>query len=288
MLKFCLLRLVPVFLISAISCTHVYFENPVPQEAKDLYAVPANLSGLYEYMDEQADDDPVKSLFKHCLRFEPINESQMLVSWDARLHERDFPALKQNLEEKKAAGEVIEYSLTENFIVCTSMVPANEGARRPQQQFVALSKEGPWYVVAQTRAPFFLFNFKSGIASNYSVTKSEGLDNVLPDADSLSVEDAQLVARSKDGAYYFNSKKAEDPGWSLISLRPQGSGGWLLKTSDVSSEKEFKESLAHFNKITPFEELSDSKYRVHPTDAELARLMSEPELFHSVVLRKLE
>ncbi len=288
MLKFRFFRFTPALLLAALSCTNVYFENPVPQKAETLSVVPQALPGLYEYVNgEEKDEKMIFNGFKNCIIIEKYGESQILVSWEARLHERDLPALKNGLEAKKAAGEIGNYTLTEHFLLCTVMVPAENDTRQPQQQFVSLAKEGSWYVVSQTRQPFMLLDFKTGVSSTLTAVKSGDMSGVLPEADSLEMEPTRLVARSKDGAYYFNREKADVSGWELMCLLPQ-TGGWLLKTSDVAKDKEFRDRLGDFSKITPFEKIDESKYRIHPNDNELARLLAEKDLFYTAELRRLE
>ena len=288
MLKFRFFRFVPAFLLATLSCTNVYFENPVPQKAEALSAVPEALPGLYEFVNqEEKNEDNAFEQFKNCILIENTGESQLLVSSETRLHERDLPALKARLEAKKAAGEISDYTLTNRFLLCTAMIPAENDARKPQQQYVSLTKEGSWYVVAQTRRPFMLLDFKTGTSSALTAVKSGNMSGLLPEADSLETEPARLVARSKDGGYYFNREKTEVAGWELMCLLPRA-GGWLLKTSDVAKDKEFKDRLGDFSKITPFEKIDESKYRIHPNDGELARLLAEKDLFYAAELRRLE
>ncbi len=289
MLKLRLIPIIPALLFAAVSCTNVYFENPVPQKAETLSSAPEALTGLYEYINKEAqEDESVPEPFKNCILIEKTSESQLLISSDTRLHERDLPLLKDQLEAKKTAGEISSYTLTEHYLLCTAMVPAENDGRRPQQQFISLTKEGPWYVVSQKSQPFMLLDFKTSVSSALTAVKSGNLSGILPEADSLETEEARLVARSKDNAYYFNRKKPELPGWELICLLPQPSGGWLIKTSDISDDKAFKEQLGNYNKITPFEKIDDSKYRINPGDAELARLLAEKELFYSAELKRLD
>ena len=125
--------------------------------------VPDALPGLYEFVNhEERNEDNAFEQFKNCILIEKAGESQLLISWEARLHERDLPALKARLESKKAAGEISNYTLTDHFLLCTVMVPVENDTRHPQQQFISLTKEGSWYVVSQTRQPFMLLDFKTG------------------------------------------------------------------------------------------------------------------------------
>jgi len=288
MLKFLFSRFAPALLLATFSCTNVYFENPVPQKAEALSTVPDALPGLYEFVNhEERNEDNAFEQFKNCILIEKAGESQLLISWEARLHERDLPALKARLESKKAAGEISNYTLTDHFLLCTVMVPVENDTRHPQQQFISLTKEGSWYVVSQTRQPFMLLDFKTGTSFALSAVKSGNMSGLLPEADSLEMEPARLAARSKDGGYYFNREKTEVAGWELMCLLPRA-GGWLLKTSDVAKDKEFRDRLGDFNKITPFEKIDESKYRIHPNDDELARLLEEKDLFYAAELRRLE
>lgn len=289
MLKFRFFRFAPALLLAALSCTNVYFENPVPQKAEALSAVPEALPGLYEFVNQEENDkDNAFEQFKNCIVIEKTGESQLLVSSEMRLHERDLPALKARLEAKKAAGEISNYTLANHFLLCTAMIPAENDTRKPQQQYISLTKEGSWYVVSQTRQPFMLLDFKTGVSSALTAVKSGNMSGLLPEADSLEMEPARLVARSQDGAYYFNREKTEVTGWELMCLLPRASGGWLLKTSDVAKDKEFRDHLGDFSKITPFEKIDESKYRIHPNDDELARLLAEKDLFYTAELRRLE
>lgn len=287
MLKSRFSQFTPALLLAAVSCTNVYFENPVPQKAAAISSVPEGLPGLYTF-DNGQDPDETFDAFKNCILMEKANESQLMVSWETRLHEQDVPALKAQLEAKKAAGDIGSYTWTGHFLYCTVMAPGENDTRQPEQQFISLTKEGPWYIVSQTRQPFMLLDFREGTSTGLTAVKSGSMSKILPEADSLETESFRLDARTKDGAFYFNRLKEGSPGWELIYLQPQAAGGWLLKTSDVADDKEFESHLEVYNKITPFEKVDESKYRVNPSDPALVQLLKENNLFYTATLRKLE
>lgn len=287
MQKQIVLRFVPVLLLGVFSCTNIYFKDPVPQSAQTLSTAPDALSGVYAYIDEsESESDPVKSLFKNCVRIEKVNDTQILISWDSRLAEKDMPKLKAQMESQRSAGTISAYTLTANFLLCTTVSTENDGRTKQQQQYIALEKEGSWYIVSQSRKPAMLLDFKAATFAELST--SEGAADVLPEADSLEVETSPLSARMKRDGYYFNFLKKDDPGWSLFCLVPDASGGWLLKTSSVGNQQSFKDNLAAYRKITPFEAVSDSKFRIAPSDAELEQLLAEKDLFQTAFLRRLE
>lgn len=280
-------RFLPVLLLTCISCSHVYFENPVPQSAEAISVIPDELPGVYAFEDDN-ESEAILNVFKNCIAIEKVNRTQLLVSWEVRLHEKDVPELKAHLDAKKMAGEISDYSWSERFIFCTALKSADDGSSRPEQQFTTLAKEGAWYVLTQTREPYMMLDFEAGTLSSFKAQNSEATTQVLPKADSLEIKPLRLVARTKDGAYYFNTRSDENPGWDLMYLKQNLPGTWLLKTSDINHKEVFEERLAEFNKITPFRKVEDSKYLINPRDVELEMLLAENELFYSATLRKLE
>ncbi len=281
------LRFIPVLFLGVFSCTNIYFKDPVPQSAQTLSTAPDALSGVYAYIDEtESESDPVKALFRNCVRIEKANDVQVLISFESRLAEKDMPKLKAQMESQRSAGTISAYTLTDHFLLYTTVSTENEGNLKQQQQYIALEKEGSWFIVSQSRKPAMLLDFKAATFAELST--SEGAADEFLDADSLEVETSTLSARMKRDGYYFNFLKKDDPGWSLFCLIPDASGGWLLKSSSVGNQQDFKDNLAAYRKITPFEAVSDSKYRVAPTDAELERLLAEKDLFQTAFLRRLE
>lgn len=280
-------RFWPVLLLICISCSHVYFENPVPQTAERVPTMPEDLPGLYAFESDDESGD-VPNVFKKCIAIESINRTQLLVSWEVRLHEKDVTGLKAHLDVKKAAGEISDYIWSERFIFCTAAISADDGSSRPEQQFVTLAKEGAWYVLTQTRVPYMLLDFGAGTLSSFKTQKVAATSQVLPEADSLEIKPLRLVARTKDGAYYFNTRSDEYPGWDLMYLRQYAPGVWLLKTSDIGNKDVFETRLSEFNKITPFQKVEDSKYLINPRDGDLELLLADKDLFYNATLRKLE
>lgn len=280
-------RFWPVFLLVCISCSHVYFENPVPQTAERVFAMPEDLPGVYAFESDE-ESDVVPNVFKNCVVIEKINQTKLLVSWEVRLYEKDIPELKTYLDTKKAAGEISDYTWSERFIFCTATITADDGSSRPEQQLTALAKEGAWYVLTQTRVPYMLLDFEASTLSSLKSQNVAATTQVLPEADSLEIKPLRLVACSKDGSYYFNTRSDEYPGWDLMYLRQYAPGVWLLKTSDIGNKGAFESRFGEFNKITPFRKVEDSKYLINPSDGDLELLLADKDLFYSATLRKME
>ena len=268
---------------SLLSCTTVYFEKPVPQQGTDLRSIPADWVGVYiSEPTEGEDQSELETLFPQCFRLERIGTSQLLVSSENRLHERDLPRLKALLEKQKADGTLMRYQLSETMLLCTYQT---EGS--VEQQYSALVKQGSWYILTQTIVPFQLFDLETGVQTDFELEKQAGTkSNGFPEADSISTKTTSLVARKDRKAWYFNTQE-EGEKWTLLYLEQPDKDRLIVKFSQLENPKDFKNSLDYFNAITPFRETESGHFEINPDDAALARLLAEGKLFQTTVLRKI-
>lgn len=286
MLSFRVLLLVIMTGFLASSCTQVYFEKPVPQNAAEMQLIPADWTGVYQAQSVGAEDPSLlEQLFQQCFRLERLNESRLLVASEYRLHEKDIPRLRNALDEQKTSGDLLDYELSENMILCT--VAGEDGST--EQQYTALLKKGPWYILTQTIAPVQLFDLKSGNKMNFDLKTSASMSSPwLPGADSISSEQATLVARQTRKHWYFNTWEANAKKWSLLYVEQTSKDQLLIKQSHLQNPEAFKMRLDYFNRITPFREVDSDNFEIDPTDEALEQLLAEKDMFQTTYLRRIE
>jgi hypothetical protein len=280
-----LLRLLVIGSLFAASCTQVYFEKPVPQQGTVLHTVPTDWAGVYIAEPEHAEEPPLEEqLFPQFFRLERISETQLLVSSEHRIHEKELPRLRLALDEQVAEGTLIRYQLSESMILCTVL---NE-AGAEEQQYTALLKTGSWYLLPQTMAPFHLYDLKAGLLTEFdSDNQIRTSAALLPMADRIETEAGKLAARQNRKGWYFNTQKGPESNWSLLYIEQAGEDRLRIKQSYLENEEAFKKRLDYFNAITPFRETASNNYEIDPSDQALERLLVEDGLFQTTVLRKL-
>lgn len=279
-----------VFLaVLTTSCTNVYFENPVPQRGERVRSAPSELTGLYLFEPGAGETlSEWEELLRPCFRIEATDKGNLLVSTENRLHIRDVARLKKALETQRKEGKLLNYEMSESAITCT-VRKEEEGRTWLEEQSVALIKSGPWYVVAQSAKPYWLFDFESGRQLEYKTEKSAPANNDwFPDAGLTQADTSMLVALQKSGIWYFNTRKGDEKAWSLLCVERVGNDALRVKFSSLDNKAVFEERAAYYNAITPFRKEGDNRYLINPTDAALARLMQEEQLFETVSLRKIE
>lgn len=278
-------------LLLAFSCTNFYFEKPVPQSGDALTSAPANLEGVYEVLDgstgQPVDPDASFPWVKYCYVFEKLEGERLLVSTDARFHERDFEKTKAVFAQKKADGFITDYAIGQRTIIYT-LAPNDTG--KIEQAYIPMVKSGQWYVLTGSQLPERLFDFRQHKCLEVDETHIRSMEQMLPGGDSLSTKLLALEARQKAGAFYLNTRAEGKPGWSLIYGVPAGNGDWLLKLSNMTSisEKNFDTRRSHYEAITPFRKLEGDDYLVNPDDRALGLLLADTSLFAFIRLRKLE
>ncbi|MCB0531150.1 MAG: hypothetical protein H6574_09575 [Lewinellaceae bacterium] len=248
--------------------------------------IPADWTGVYQAQSVGAEDPSLlEQLFQQCFRLERLNESRLLVASEYRLHEKDIPRLRNALDEQKTSGDLLDYELSENMILCT--VAGEDGST--EQQYTALLKKGPWYILTQTIAPVQLFDLKSGNKMNFDLKTSASMSSPwLPWADSISSEQATLVARQTRKHWYFNTWEANAKKWSLLYVEQTSKDQLLIKQSHLQNPEAFKMRLDYFNRITPFREVDSDNFEIDPTDEALEQLLAEKDMFQTTYLRRIE
>lgn len=274
-------------LFFASSCTNVYFENPVPQNAKALNTFPADWAGVYA---EEPSPGEEGSIYVNCFRLERLSGTQLLVSGEIRIARKDLPGLKADLEAQKKSGKLISYLLTERFLIATAPVKdENRPGVSAEQQITVLYREGDWYILERTPEPLMLFDLES--ARMTKLEQHEPFETgaaLFPHADSLSSEQTQLVARQKNGGFYLNALKNDSNLWELYYLTQPAAGRLLIKTSELKDEKAFEQRLDFYNGITPFAKLEGGKdYKIAPTDQALEQLLKEEDFLKTLYLKKI-
>lgn len=278
-------------LLLAFSCTNFYFEKPVPQTGDALTSAPANLEGVYEVLDERSgqpiDPDELFPWVKLCYIFEKLEGERLMVSTDARFHERDFERTKAVFAQKKAEGFITDYAIGQRMIFYT-LAPNDTG--KIEQAYIPMLKSGQWYVLTGSHVPDRLFDFQQRKCLEADNARIRSMEQMLPGGDSLSTKSLALEARQKAGAFYLNTREEGKPGWSLIYGVPAGNGDWLLKLSNMTSisDSSFNTNRAYYESITPFRKLDGNDYLVNPDDRALGKLLADTNLFASIRLRKLE
>lgn len=283
------LPLLAFLLVLVSSCTSVYFENPVPQSGTALRSIPEDWAGEYLVEQQAADElSDLEQIFRQCYRLERQDASRLLVSTDYRIHEKDMPRLREALEEQKKAGKLIDYNLSEHFIVYQVKSEDDTEPGKVEQQYTALLKVGPWYILPQSIVPFRLFDLDAAAQTDYE-TKSEFrlTDEWLPGADSISAKPLQLVARQTRQAWFFNTRPDSSDKWSLLYLQHPSKDRLIVKVSYLADSQKFEERIDHYNAIAPFRKVEDGGYVVNPTDQALERLMAEDGLFQTTYLRRI-
>lgn len=270
----------------ALSCTQVYFEKPVPQKAAEMQVIPADWTGVYLAQPLGAEDPTLlEQLFPQCFRLERLSDSRLLVASEYRLHEKDIPRLRNALDEQKKSGDLLDYQLSENMILCT--VAAEDG--NTEQQYTALLKKGPWYILTQTIAPVQIFDLKSGNKISFDLKNSAGISSPwLPGADSIGSEQSTLVARQNRKHWYFNTWEANAKKWTLLYVEQTGKDQLIVKQSHLQNPEVFKNRLDYYNRITPFREVDSDHFEIDPTDEALEKLLAEKDLFQTTYLRRIE
>lgn len=266
------------------SCTTVYFEKPVPEAGKALTSIPSDWSGLYisePAMEEETNQ--LDNLFRQCFRLERLSASQLLVSTEYRIHERNLPQLKEALEKQKQDGSLTAYHLSESLLLCTTQ--GEDGAK---QQYSTLIKQGPWYILAQTIAPFRMYDLEAGLQTEFEIEKQASLETtVLPEANSISNKISSLVARKDRKGWYFNTQEQGATNWMLLYVEQADRNHLIVKLSQLENSNDFKNRFDYFNAITPFGDKESDHFEINPDDAALTRLLAEEGLFQTTHLRRL-
>lgn len=274
-------------LISGGSCTSVYFETPVPRDAERLEVFPEDWAGVY--WEEPADGEE-RPVYMECLRLELLGATELLVSQETRIAEKDMPRLRAELEQRKKDGRLIGYQLTDRFLMAT--IPVDDKDRpgvTTEQQVAQLYKKGEWYIVGGSAAPVTKFDLKSGLMTKYETHRLRQASNTFffP-ADSLSSEATRLVARRKDGGIYLNGLREDGALWELYYVTQAANGDLRVKTSVVKNEKDFQRRFDFYNGITPFVKLEGEKdYKIAPDDRALEKLLTDEDLFQVTRLKKI-
>lgn len=276
-----------LLLIFAGSCTNIYFEQPVPQGGKALDAFPADWTGVYK---EEKEHEEGSSVYVDCIRFERLSETQLLVSGETRIAQKDMTGFRADLEAQKKSGKLIDYLLTERFLMTT--IPVDDESRigiTAEQRVAPLFKEGNWYILGKSPEPMLLFDLKATQLTRFeSQGPSEGGDGLFSQADSLSSELIRLAARQKDGGFYFNLFKNDNGLWEVYYLTQPAKGEMLVKTSVLKDDKDFEQRLDFYKGITPFAKLEGRKdYKIAPTDQALGRLIADENLLQTTRLKKI-
>ncbi|MBL7774537.1 MAG: hypothetical protein JNK89_00955 [Saprospiraceae bacterium] len=272
-------------LLGLSACTTVYFENPVPRQGTEMTEIPAAWAGLY-LAAPSADETATltEQLLRQGFRLERPAPTQLLVSTDYRIHERDLPLLRAELEKQMQEGAIANFQLTESMLLCTVRSDGRE-----EQQYTALVKQGAWYVLAQTAAPFQFFDLSSKQQVEYELERNTRLEaGLLPEADSLRAQTAPLVARQSGKGWYFNKKDAETGWWTLLYVEPAARGELRVQMSNLSNPEAFKTRVDDFNRMTPFRKIDSDHYLIQPDDAALVRLLATEGLFQTTRLLRIE
>lgn len=276
-----------ILLITGGSCTSVYFENPVPRDAERLEAFPEGWAGVYWEEPAEGEERP---FYMECLRLELVSATELLVSQETRIAEKDMPRLRAELEQRKKDGRLIDYQLTGRFLIAT--VPVDDKDRpgvTTEQQVAQLYKEGDWYIVGGSSAPVTAFDLKSGLMTKYETRELHQAGNAFFfQADSLSSEPTRLVARRNGGGIYLNILRDDKVLWELYYVMQPAQNELLVKTSVVKNEKDFQRRFDFYNGITPFVKLEGEKdYKIAPDDRALEKLLAEEDLFQVTRLKKI-
>lgn len=274
-------------LVFAGSCTNIYFEQPVPRGGKALNTFPADWAGVYKEEKESTEEG---SVYIECLRLERLSETQLLVSGETRIAQKDMAAFRADLETQKKDGKLIDYLLTDRFLITTVPVDdANRSGITTEQRMAPLFREGNWYILGKSPEPMLLFDLKAAQLTRFERQgPSEGGDALFAQADSLSSEFIQLAARQKDGGFYFNMFKKDKSLWELYYLTQPAKGEILVKTSVLKDDKAFERRLDFYNGITPFTQLEGRKdYKIAPTDRALDQLLAAEGLLQTTRLKKI-
>ncbi len=260
----------------------------MPQGGQTLIESPSVLQGVYEILtDDPQEGGPLDAWVKPCFYFEKLDDGQLLVSEEIRFHERDFGSIKTFLAQEKAAGRLISYSIGERCILYTT---ASDSVAKQSNAYIPMVKSGAWYILTRTQQPTKMFRFDSQNAVQTDMRVQKGDDGLLPGTDTLSMERETLVARQKDGAFFFNTREKGKPGWSLIYCAPDASGDLLLKVSALGemSDTLIENNRAHYEAITHFKKIEDGNYLLNPNDQALDALLADQHLFGVMRLRKIK
>jgi hypothetical protein len=202
----CLQGLPLVLALVAVSCTNVYFERPVPQSGAPVRGIPAEWAGLYVSEPGPAEAvSELEQIFQQCFRLELLSGTRLLVSQEWRLHENNLDQLRAALEVQKKEGKLIDFQLLGSLILYTMR---SESGGQVEQQYVALIRQGEWYILPQTVAPFQLYDLEAGLQTQYEQEEPAApVSEWLPGADTLSSKATRLVARQHAGGWYFNTQE---------------------------------------------------------------------------------
>lgn len=267
------------------ACTTVYFDAPVPQRAQPMTVFPAEWAG--DYLAEQ--DAVETSSFldqrvRTCFHLERISATQLLVTLDYRLHERDFPLLKQELEKQRQEGSLANYLLSETMLVVTT-----RKADKDEQQYMPMIRQGAWYVFSQTLEPYQFFDLEASTITQFQRKPHAVLEqSFMSIADSLGGDVTSLVARKSGKSGYFNMKDVESGKWSLLYVEQGAKDQLVVKTSVLEHPDDFRNRLEYYNSITTFRATDTDQIEAMPDDAALARLLAEEGLFQTIRLHRLE
>ncbi|MBK8554658.1 MAG: hypothetical protein IPL65_02270 [Lewinellaceae bacterium] len=193
------------------ACNRVYLEKPMPSEGEEIRNFPKTWYGVYKEQDASSDDisHPIDTAFAKCYRIEPIGQQQALVSAELRLHRSNLHVLEAKLENMLQSGEMGAYTLSDHFIRMKDIVVKDSvGMVHFESQFIRMHQENDWYVLDDTRAPMYLYDFGKKIAIDFETEHSAEMKNEFAlNADTLSEKQQEMVAK-KTGAdvYYLNFK----------------------------------------------------------------------------------
>lgn len=268
------------------SCSNIYFENPVPSDAAALGSFPEQWEGVYWEVPPKGEEIPA---YRECLRLDRLSDAELLVSQETRIAAKDMPRFRAELEQQKREGRLIRYTLTDHFLMTTAPVDDKE---RPgvsaEQQVIPLFKEGEWYILGLSAGPLMLFDLKTGQLTRYETQVLQGGGALFSRADSLSSQQARLVARQKGSHIYLNSLREKGDLWELICINQSAKGELRVITSAVKEKKEFEQRLEAYDRITPFVKLDgENNYKIAPTDQALEKLLADEHLFQTTTLKKI-
>lgn len=281
--------LVAVALLAG-SCTNIYFDRPVPQNGVTMKQIPDDWTGVYtSRMAGQEEMSPLEQIFQQCFRLERLDDNQLLVSTEYRIHEKDMPAFREALAQQKNEGNMLDYQLTETYLMYVLKPENNDAGVAVERQYTTMVRKGSWYLFPQTMAPYRLFQLADGRQTEFNRERVPHLQSEwLPGSDSVSVKESELVARQKGDAWYFNTREGKDAKWSLLCVRQVSKDQLLVKMSNVEDSRDFEQRLDYFNAITPFRKTDNNHYEINPTDEALDRLLAEERLFQTARLQRIE
>ncbi len=277
---------VAIAVISASSCTAVFFEQPVPVGAPELKTVPDFLHGVYEVtggtlLENDQDELP---FFHMYVRFEKLDAYRLSATLEVALPLKELPKMEQALAKAQAEGKVLDYYVSPAMVYYI-LAPGEEESDT-KGMVVRLEKRGKNLYAEQWKNVTQIYDLEKRQQIQFEEGDVFEFDDVLKVGDEKRVEFKRLEAKHDAGELWFCAEEKPNQ-WSLLYIKRVSGSELLLKSSLSFETGHFNEHKEQYNSIVPFLKNEDNDYVLNPTDEQLRRLLADPVLFGDMRLKKV-